>query len=96
MPKRAPAQVPCPHCRGTGKADAPGNVGARIRHLRIRNGMEPRQLAKAAGIDPSHMSRIENGHVDPGVHVAYALAKALGVELSELVKGLERPKKGSA
>ena len=61
-------------------------IGPSIRALRLERGMTLDQLASAAGISASHLSRLERGQAGPSFTVASALAQSIGVPLSELVK----------
>ncbi|CAN5759791.1 hypothetical protein BH23CHL2_BH23CHL2_06890 [soil metagenome] len=61
-------------------------IGPTIRALRLERGMTLDQLAAGAGISASHLSRLERGQAEPSFTVAAALAKAIGVSLSELVE----------
>ncbi len=50
--------------------------------------MTAAQLAQAAGISRSYLSELENGkgdHKRPSVNVMYAVGKALGISMSELL-----------
>ena len=60
-------------------------IGPAIRAMRLERGMTLDQLSSAAGISASHLSRLERGQAEPSFTVASALAKAIGVSLSELV-----------
>jgi transcriptional regulator with XRE-family HTH domain len=44
------------------------------------------QLALAAGIDRSFLSLIERGQRQPTVRIAFQIAKALPMRLSELIR----------
>jgi transcriptional regulator with XRE-family HTH domain len=44
------------------------------------------QLAAAAGISASHLSRLERGQAEPSFTVAAALAASIGVSLSDLIR----------
>jgi transcriptional regulator with XRE-family HTH domain len=57
-------------------------LGVELRSNREDQGVSQRQLASAAGIDPSHLARIEAGAVAASVEVLERLAVALGGDLS--------------
>ncbi|MFO0546861.1 MAG: helix-turn-helix domain-containing protein [Polyangiaceae bacterium] len=59
-------------------------VASRLRSVRKRKGMTIETLAAQAGIHKAHLSRIERGEKTPSLGTLMALAKALGVEMSEL------------
>ena len=61
-------------------------IGSTIRALRLERGLTLDQLASAAEISASHLSRLERGQAEPSFTVAAALAKSMGVSLSELVQ----------
>lgn len=61
-------------------------VGERIRILRYLRNMTQSDLAKAAGVHQTRLSRIEsNVTADPGVQTMGRIARALGVPLTALV-----------
>lgn len=62
------------------------DIGPTIRSLRLEREMTLDQLAAAAGISASHLSRLERGQAEPSFTVASAIAESIGVSLSELVK----------
>lgn len=63
-------------------------IGKRIREFREDKEITAAQLAKDAGISRSYLSELENGagnHSRPSAQVLYALGKALGVPMSDLL-----------
>jgi len=62
------------------------DVGKRISAWRRRHGFSQGAISRRAGIDPSYLSRIENGKVHPTVEMVLRIASGLGVSLSELVQ----------
>ena len=60
-------------------------IGRSVKQRRIRAFMTQEQLAKAAGISPRQLVRIERNEVEPRFSTILKLGKALGVEPSELV-----------
>ncbi|MFO7698662.1 MAG: XRE family transcriptional regulator [Anaerolineae bacterium] len=62
-----------------------GGIGARLRTLRMRQGLTGKALAQSAGVSASLVSRIERGNTLPSVGVLVRLAKALGSSLVDLV-----------
>lgn len=60
------------------------SMGPRIRELRIERGMTLDELARAAGISASHLSRLERGQTAPSFKVAADIAREIGVKPSEL------------
>ena len=61
-------------------------VGANIGRLRRAKGLTQEDLAFRAGIDLTYMGGIERGKRNPSLMVLAGIAKALGVELPELIK----------
>lgn len=57
-----------------------------LRTVREARGLSLREVARRAGIDPAHLSRIERGLVSPSVAVLKRLADVLGLpELSRFL-----------
>lgn len=61
------------------------SIGPRIRELRIERGLTLEDLACAAGISASHLSRLERGQTAPSFKVAADIAREIGVLPSDLV-----------
>jgi transcriptional regulator with XRE-family HTH domain len=61
------------------------HLAERLRTLRRARGWSLEQLAGACGVSRSMLSEIERSKANPTVGVALAIARALGVSLSELV-----------
>jgi len=60
-------------------------IGQSVKRQRVRKFMTQEQLAKAAGISPRQLVRIERNEVEPRFSTILKLGKALGVNPSELV-----------
>jgi transcriptional regulator with XRE-family HTH domain len=58
------------------------SVGAELRRLREDGGLTRAAVASAAGIDPSYMTRIEDGRREAGYEVLAAVGAVLGADLS--------------
>lgn len=67
-------------------------IGAEVRALRTRRGLKSSDLAAAAGISGSLMSKIENGQVSPSLSTLQALAAALNVPIGLLFANAEEPR----
>lgn len=65
-------------------------IGSRMRGLRRALGITQAQLAESAGIDASFYGQIERGMNVPSLRTFLAVARALGVEPSDLLPGAER------
>jgi len=61
-------------------------VGANIGRLRRAKGLTQEQLAFRAEIDLTYMGGIERGKRNPSLLVLVGIAKALSVELPDLLK----------
>lgn len=57
----------------------------RIRELRDAREWTQLRLAVEAGITPTSLSRIENGHDTPRLDTAKKIADALGVKVDDLI-----------
>jgi transcriptional regulator with XRE-family HTH domain len=62
-------------------------VGTTIASLRSVRELTQASLAKKAGIDRSHLAKIEIGQVSPGLPTLAKIAKALRVKPSQLIRG---------
>lgn len=62
----------------------PAELGMRIRLTRRAKGMRLRELAEKANCSESMISKIENGHTDPSLHLLEELAHALGITTASL------------
>ena len=75
--------------RVSGQQDADGSLaklGEAIRAARVaRNRMSQEALADAAGIDRSHMGKIERGQMNVTLLNLARIAKAVGLKPSELL-----------
>jgi transcriptional regulator with XRE-family HTH domain len=60
-------------------------VGDRIKHLRDARALTQDELAEKAGITVAALSRIERNNAEPRPTTRRKLAKALGVDPSELL-----------
>jgi len=58
--------------------------GNRIRDLRLAKGLSQEELAFRAGIHRTYLGGIERGERNPALKNMAAIARALGVKLSEL------------
>lgn len=58
--------------------------GKRVREIRKGRGMTMEQLAEKTGLSKRQIIRVELGEVNPKLSTICALAKGLGVEVTEL------------
>jgi len=62
------------------------NLGKRISTLRLERGWNQDTLGdKIGGVERQSVSRLENGHHDPGSYTLILLADAFGMTLKELI-----------
>src|SRR5919204_3252179 len=78
-----PPQMMPMHGRGPGHL----NLAASIRSLRLRNGLSQRQLAARMSVPRTYVSKIENEKATPTLSSLERLARALEVQISDLLKG---------
>ena len=71
---------------GAAREGLPGEIGARLRHLRQERGLTLKSLAQRAGISEALLSRIERGQVATTVANLASLAAGLGVGLAALLQ----------
>jgi transcriptional regulator with XRE-family HTH domain len=64
-------------------------LGRRIREFRRLKGWRQIDLAEHSGVHEVHISDLERGTREVGLRTLLALAKALNVKLSELMRGLD-------
>lgn len=67
-------------------------IGAQVRAQRTRLGLKSADLAAAAGVSGSLMSKIENGQVSPSLSALQAVAAALNVPIALLFASAEEPR----
>ena len=70
--------------RGHGGAVS-ARAGRMIRQLRLMRGWSLEQLAERADASPKHVGSVERGEVNVGVDTLANLARALSVNLSDLL-----------
>lgn len=67
-----------------GEGDVVQRLAERVKRLRAERGWSQEALAKAAGVSPQYLQRIELGRVNPSVRVVERVLRALGDEFSAL------------
>jgi ribosome-binding protein aMBF1 (putative translation factor) len=82
--KRTPAAERPPRLR----ASLSHTFGQRVIDLRNEREWSQKHLAGTAGVDQGHISRIESGQTELCLGSLATLAKAFGLGLSELLKGV--------
>lgn len=61
------------------------SIGQRIKDVRTAKGLNQDQIAERSGISQGHLSAVENGEHQPTYGTLEKIAKAMGMEVSELV-----------
>lgn len=64
-------------------------LGKRVRSLRQQQGLTQEQLGEKASLDPTYISGIERGVRNPSLLILSRLARALQVQLTDLVISIE-------
>jgi transcriptional regulator with XRE-family HTH domain len=68
------------------KKEASLDVGKRIKELRMRTGMNQKELAEKVGLTPSFISQLENNQIAPSLSSFIQICDALGVSLSDTLE----------
>ncbi|MFD4551367.1 helix-turn-helix domain-containing protein [Streptomyces sp. NPDC058466] len=68
-----------------GPAEALPSVAPQLRELRRRASLTLETAARAAGLSPAHLSRLETGQRQPSLPMLLALARIYGTTVSELL-----------
>lgn len=63
-----------------------------LTRLRKRKGLSQRALAKESGVSPATVYELENARREPNPSTLRKLARALGVEVADLLEEVESPK----
>ena len=61
------------------------DTGKKIRKLREGRGWSQEQLATEAGVDNSHLGKLERGEGNPTIKLIYRISVALEVDVRELM-----------
>ena len=89
-PQKPPADFQDPHeLVGRGTQNLEACIGAAVRALRQAGSLTASELSRRSSISPAMLSKIENGSTSPSLSTLQALAKALDVPLTELLRGYE-------
>lgn len=65
-------------------------TGQVIGRLRTERGMSQELLSGLAGIERSHLGKIENGYKNASIDTLWKIAEALDLKLSEVIALVER------
>lgn len=66
-------------------------VGRNLRAERARRGLTQEAVARAAGLYTTQVARMERGETDTGITKHLKVAWAIGMQPSELFRGLDDP-----
>jgi XRE family transcriptional regulator, regulator of sulfur utilization len=70
-------------------ADPLDVFGANLRRIRRKRGLSQERLAHEAGLNATHVAKIERSEREPGVRTVAKLARALEVSAGELFRGID-------
>ena len=62
------------------------HIGKNIKKYRKLQELAQIELAVTVGIDRAYLSEIENGRTNPSINILYAIADALKVDITDLLK----------
>lgn len=62
------------------------DLAERLRHLRKAKGLSLRVLSERSGVSQAMLSEIERGSKNPTVKLAYQIAQAFGISISDLLE----------
>lgn len=65
------------------------SFGRNVARLRDEKGFSQDKLAEKADLDRTYLSGIERGVRNPGIKVVIKVARALGVTVDQLCKGVD-------
>jgi transcriptional regulator with XRE-family HTH domain len=71
------------------RAEPQAALGKVIRELREKKGLTQEAVAHMAGVHPTWVSRLESGMLNPSWGMVARVAKALGVQISDLARAAE-------
>ena len=63
-------------------------LGQRVRELRKKRGLSQEAFAAECGLDRTYVSGIERGRRNVSLRNIQVIARALGISMSELMRGL--------
>ncbi|MDR3324472.1 MAG: helix-turn-helix domain-containing protein, partial [Spirochaetaceae bacterium] len=64
--------------------------GEQLREFRKKKGVSQENFAFDTGLDRTYISGLECGKRNPSLKIVFRLAKALGIEASELLKDVHQ------
>ena len=70
-------------------ADSLPTFSANLGQARLQQGLSQERLAHRAGLNMTHVARIERGEREPGVRTVAKLAKGLNISAAVLFEGID-------
>ena len=70
-------------------------IGEQLKAWRAVRGLSQRDLAERAGVVYPLVARLELGQTDPRLSTLHRLAEALGIDVVDLLRGPEKPKRSA-
>ena len=64
-------------------------VGAKIRKIRITQGLSIQNLAYEIGIEYTQLSRIERGKINTSIFQLFLISRALEVNFADIIQGID-------
>lgn len=64
--------------------------GYRLRQLREDNGFQQYEFATYCGVSEAYYGRLERGEYSPTLKMLEKISRALGINISELVKDIDK------
>ena len=68
--------------------NAARKLGLNIRRIRLENAMTQGDLCKKLKMEIPYLSNVENGKKNPTIGTIERVAKALGVKIEDLIRGI--------
>lgn len=65
------------------------HTGERIKFIRVSKKVSRNAIAKAIGVNPSTVTRYENGNITIPLEMALKIAQVLGVNVYDFVQGFK-------
>jgi transcriptional regulator with XRE-family HTH domain len=71
------------------QANLQAEIGQRIKALREKAGLNQDDFAELCGLHRARIGKIENGWFDLRITTLHRIARALKIDLSQLLKGID-------
>jgi transcriptional regulator with XRE-family HTH domain len=90
--RTAEGERPSPGGANVGSSPRQRELGKRIRSGRLALGLSQEKFAAVAQVDRSYVGQLETGLRNPNLDTLCRLARGLGIDVADLVSGLQRIK----